>query len=213
LKTPITVISGYADALCAGKVPPEEVDRYLRAIQQKSTVLVDLIGEFSEYGKVEHPQFKLHRIKTDFCEFVRSYLVRHYDEIDLNGFSLEVDIPENPQYVLLDEFQFLRVLDNLVSNSLKHNRLGTVLSVDVVPLDESVVLRFADNGARIQGNQAKRIFEPFVTGDAARSNPGSGLGLSISRRIVELHGGTIALSPSPHHGRTNEFVITLPTLR
>ena len=110
----------------------------------------------------------------------------------------------------MDRLQFTRALDNLFSNALRHNRLGTVLFADVAEENGAAVIRVADNGEGIPPARRAHIFEPFVTGDDARSSPGSGLGLSITRRIVERHGGTVELAARTAPGRTTEFVITLP---
>ena len=210
LKTPITVIAGYIDAICDGKVPPEELQRYLQAIQAKAETLTELINAFHEYSKVEHPEFVIHPTRLDLCEFSREYLAGKYDEIDLAGFTLEVDIPERPIWCMLDELQFRRVLDNLIANALRHNRLGTVLFFDLAVSGGSAVLRVADNGAGIPADRAARIFEPFVVGSDARTGKGSGLGLAITRRIVALHGGEISLAARPALGRSTEFVVRLP---
>ena len=159
---------------------------------------------------MEHPEFVLHTERTDLCEFLREYLAGKYDEIDLAGFSLEVSIPERPVFCALDQLQFRRVLDNLLSNALRHNRLGTVLFFDVSAEEGAAVLRVADNGAGIPPDRIKYIFEPFVVGSDARSGTGSGLGLSITKRIVEKHGGAVFLSPRPAPGRSTEFVLRLP---
>lgn len=210
LKTPITVIAGYIDAICDGKVPPQEQERYLRAIHGKAEALTELVNAFHEYSKVEHPEFVLHPERTDLCEFLREYLARKYDEIDLAGFSLEVSIPERPVFCPLDPMQFRRVLDNLLSNALRHNRLGTALFFDISAGTKTALLRMGDNGSGIPPERAKRIFDPFVVGSEARSGKGSGLGLSITRRIMEKHGGSIALNPHPTPGRSTEFLLELP---
>ena len=210
IKTPVTVISGTIDAICGGKVPPEEQERYLRMIQRKAASLAELAGAFHEYSKVEHPRFVLHPRRVDLCEFLRAYLAARYDEIDLAGFSLEPDIPESPVWCQVDELQLSRALDNLLSNSLRYNRLGTALYVELETGPGTVTVRVADNGNGIPPERRSRIFEPFVTGSDSRTGSGSGLGLSITRRIVEKHGGTIALNPRPAPGRSTEFVMTLP---
>ena len=210
LKTPITVIAGYIDAICDGKIPPQEQERYLRAIQAKAENLTELVNAFHEYSKVEHPAFVLHTEPTDLCELLRAYLARKYDEIDLAGFTLQIDIPQRPVLCDLDQLQFRRVLDNLLSNALRHNRLGTVLFFDISAGAGNALLKIGDNGEGIPPDRVKHIFEPFVVGSDARSGGGSGLGLSITRRIVEKHGGTIALSPRPEPGRSTEFIISLP---
>lgn len=210
LKTPITVIAGYIDAIQDGKVPPEEQGRYLQAIQGKAAALTELVNAFHEYSKVEHPEFVLHTQPTDLCEFLRAYLAEKYDEIDLAGFGLDIDLPDHPLRCELDPLQFRRVLDNLLSNALRHNRLGTMLFFTVTAREDQAVLTVADNGTGIPPQRAKDIFEPFVVGSDARSGQGSGLGLAITRRILELHGGAIILSPRPARGTGTEFVLTLP---
>ena len=210
LKTPITVIAGYIDAICDGKVPPEEQTRYLRAIQSKAETLTELVNAFHEYSKVEHPEFILHPERTDLCEFLREYLANKYEEIDLAGFSLEISIPERAIFCQLDPLQFRRVLDNLLSNALRHNRLGTVLFFDVDVEGTCAVMRVADNGSGIPPERIPYIFEPFVVGSDARSGTGSGLGLAITRRIMEKHGGSIVLAPRPAPGRSTEFILHLP---
>ena len=212
IKTPVTVIAGYADALAAGKIPPEDQPRCLEAIRSRTQALTGLVNAFHEYAKVEHPAFVLHTERTDLCEFLRVYLAGKYGEIDLAGFTLEVSIPETPLFCALDPFQFTRVLDNLLSNSLRHNRLGTLLAVSLRGGGKTAVLTVADNGSGIPPKQMQTIFEPFVVGSDARSSGGSGLGLSITRRIVALHGGAIALSAHPALGCGTEFVLTLPLL-
>ena len=213
IKTPVTVICGAADALCDGKVPEEERDRTLRMIQQKAADLARLTDAFHEYSKTQHPRFELQLRRVDVCEFLRAWLARRYDEIDLAGFSLELVIPETPAFCMVDELQLRRALDNLLSNALRHNRLGTLLFVEAEPGPQKITVRIADNGAGIPPERRKTIFEPFVTGSDARTGTGSGLGLAITRRILEKHGGSIRLNEKPAPGRSTEFVLTLPLAR
>lgn len=208
LKTPVTVISGYVDALADGKVPPEEQARYLAAIRSRADALTRLINAFHEYSKVEHPRFALQRQTTDLCEYLREYLAAKYDEISLAGFALQVDIPETPCLCAIDGFELGRALDNLIGNALRYNRLGTVVSVSLTVEDSRAVVKVADNGAGIPADRLESIFEPFVVGSDARNQGGSGLGLSITRRIVELHGGSISAASAPRTGTV--FTIRLP---
>lgn len=218
LKTPITVISGYAKAISDGKVPPEKVDSYLKLIDRKSEELNSLINSFHEYSKVEHPEFTISPDEKDICEFMRGYLAERYDEIKLSGFTLKAVIPETPIMCSLDSYQMKRALDNILYNSLKYNSLGTVIAVSVnerEPADESrhgkVKITLADNGTGITGENAENIFEPFVMGDKSRSGGGSGLGLAITKRIITAHGGTIRLIDPKPDGFSTEFEIILPT--
>ena len=208
LKTPVTVIAGYVDALADGKVPPEEQGRYLAAIRSRTEALTGLINAFHEYSKVDHPQFSLQRRELDLCEYLREYLAAQYDAIELAGFALDVSIPEEPCPCSLDPFQMGRALDNLIGNALRYNRLGTVLTVTLRHQGGEALLTIADNGEGIPPDRAAAIFDPFVVGSDARSGGGSGLGLSITRRLVELHGGTITLDNHPGQGAA--FLLRLP---
>lgn len=208
LKTPVTVIAGYVDALADGKIPPAEQERYLAAIRTRTEALTRLINAFHEYSKVDHPQFGLQQRELDLCEYLREYLANQYDTIQLAGFTLEVSIPETPCPCSLDPFQFGRALDNLIGNALRYNRLGTLLTVTLAPEPGWAELTVADNGEGIPPDRAAAIFEPFVVGSDARTEGGSGLGLSITRRLVELHGGTITLDNHPGEGAA--FLIRLP---
>ena len=213
LKTPVTVISGYAKAIQDQKIAPEKVTAYLRMIEARTEELNQLVNSFHEFSKVEHPAFILHTEISDVCEFVRMYLADRYDEIDLAGFYLEAEIPEEPIFCAVDPSQFRRVLDNILYNSLKHNSLGTVLAVRVRTADregKKVSIRIADNGTGIPEERREKIFEPFVVGDESRGESGSGLGLAITRRIVQAHGGSGRLCYPASPGFSTEFEILLP---
>lgn len=210
LKTPVTVIAGYVDALADGKIPPEEQGRYLAAIRSRTEALTKLINAFHEYSKVDHPQFSLQLRRLDLCEYLREYLAAQYDAIELAGFALDVSIPETPCPCDLDPFQMGRALDNLVGNALRYNRLGTILTVRLELRNGEALITVADNGEGIPPDRAAAIFDPFVVGSDARSGGGSGLGLSITRRLVELHGGTITLDNRPGEGAAFRICLPLP---
>jgi signal transduction histidine kinase len=218
LKTPITVIEGYARAVSDGMVPLDQQPRYLRIICQKAALLDSLIEAFSTYSKLEHPDYRPALARTDLCECVREYLAGKFDEVELAGCGLDVEIPDAPVWCLLDAQMWDRVLDNLLANALRHNPPGTRIRVSVAPPAPgagegrpmaSVLLE--DSGAGIAPEVAPHIFEPFAMGDASRtSRGGSGLGLSIAKKIVEAHGGTIALLAPDGIWKTR-FSMRLPT--
>ena len=213
LKTPITVIQGYSKAICDGLVPGEKLPQYLQTIYQKSNSLTDLINTFYEYSKLEHPDFSLCPAQTDLCEFMREYLAAKYNELELSGFRLEVDIPETPLWCMLDAPVFTRVLENLTANALRHNPSGTAMFFCVSLWDGKARILVADDGVGIPPKLAQNIFDPFVVGDESRnSRQGSGLGLAVSRHIVEAHGGTIRLVLPPKPGYSTEFELLLPTV-
>jgi len=210
LKTPITVISGYARALHDGLIKEDEVQDYLRIINQKSGSVADLINQFYEYSKLQHPEYSFEMEKLNVAEFLREFLVDKIDELNVNGYALEVNFPDNEVgFIRGNAMQLRRVFENLIANTVAHTPKGTLLSFDMGCTSEKVLIRYEDNGGGISEEVADRIFEPFVVSDPARNKSGSGLGLSIAKKIVEYHGGTIVLEK--YAGKTQtSYLITLP---
>lgn len=212
LRTPITVIQGYAKAVNDGLIAEDEKERYLNTIYHKANGLAELIQIFYDYSKLEHPDFALAMEKRDLCEFVREYLAFKYEEVDMAGFLLEAEIPTQPILVEFDAIQMKRVFENIIGNSLKHNKRGTTILLEIKLVDNSIWITVGDDGVGIPEEIVATLFEPFVVGDESRNNKqGSGLGLAIAKRIVEAHGGSIELvQPLPsHYGMTTEIRIKL----
>lgn len=193
LKTPITVVQGYAQALRDGVIPPEDQPKYLDIIDRKATCLNELINAFYDYSKTEHPDYHLNPESTDICNYLRDYVADRYAELETGGFRIETQIPEAHVFCMIDRMQFRRVLENIVNNSVRYNKPGTTLYFDVNAGTSTVSILLGDNGTGIPEEVGNRVFEPFVVGEESRSRQGSGLGLSVARRIVELHGGTLTL--------------------
>ena len=198
LKTPITVIHGYAQALKDGVADREAEQKYLDAIYTKTDMVAELIDTFHEYSKLDHPQFDFEIAEGDICEYFREYLAMKYEELDLAGFGMEAELPDEAIIYPFDHAQFKRVFENLITNSFRHNSAGTTIFADITESDGSVVIHIGDNGKGIPEDIRETIFEPFVVGNRSRtSGKGSGLGLAISKRIVEAHGGSIRLVDDP----------------
>ena len=108
--------------------------------------------------------------------------------------EFEIDIPEEPIELMVDRLQMSRVITNLINNALKHNDKNTTITLMMQQVKEGLQVIVKDNGVMIDPILADHIFEPFVIADASReSKSGSGLGLSIAKKIVEMHGWTIEL--------------------
>ena len=198
IKTPITVIQGYSQAVCDDLVDEATKKKYLDIICKKSEAVAELTNTLHEYSKLEHPSFNLKREENDICEYLRLYLASKYQELDVAGFELEADIPDKKIMFSFDKEQLKRVFENLITNSFRHNKKGTLIYAEMTDDDENITIRIGDNGKGIPKEMRSTIFKPFVVGDMARTGAkGSGLGLAISRKIVEEHGGIIRLSDDP----------------
>ena len=197
LRTPITTIGGYAKALNDGLVTSDEKRKeYLEAIENKSERMNDLITLLFDYVRLDSENYQLRLEKTDIAELLRENAAFLYADIEEKEMEFEIKIPEEPIFFEIDRLQFSRVITNLINNALKHNKPGTKIGIALEEDKKSGILEIvvSDNGDMISPLVAEHIFEPFTMADSSReSKGGSGLGLSIVKKIVEMHGWTITL--------------------
>lgn len=210
LKTPMTVIQGFSKAIRDGLVSEEEKPKYLDLIVAKAEHASELINEFYEYSKLEHPDFMLNKQDTDVSELARSYLAGRYDEFGICGYELEVDITEEKLLCEADGTQLTRVFENLINNFFKYTPVGSTLYFGVRKDGADALMTIADNGGGIAEESRADIFAPFVVSEESRKNQGSGLGLAVCQKIVTLHGGTIVLSDKPMEGYNTQFDVRVP---
>lgn len=190
LRTPITTVYGYAKALNDGMVKPEEQQEYLKAIQVKSARMNDLIQILFDYVKLGSTGFQLNITQLDLSELLRQNAALLYSDMEEAGMEFVVDIPEEVCMISADELQLSRVITNLLTNAIRHNPKGSqILLVQKQENLNKITVVIADNGERISPELVSHLFEPFTMGDQSRnSKNGSGLGLSIAYKIMELHG-------------------------
>lgn len=210
LKTSLTAIQGYSQAFKDNIVQEHKKEQYLTAIHDKTIIATDLINRLFEYSKLEHPDYQLKLKKIEINKFSKEYLAKKYQEIEINGFVLNVEIPEDKYVCCIDTELFTRLYDNLISNILKHNKSGTQILFKIFSQKDTVKIIVADNGRGIPNNIKENLFNPFVTGNKARtSGEGTGLGMTIIKKIVDLHNGRIYLKDITCQGYVTEFNIEL----
>lgn len=199
LRTPMTTVSGYSKAIADGMVPEAKMKEYLEAIQTKSKRVNDLITLLFDYVKLDTDGFKLVKQDTDIAELTREAGAFVYQDVEDAGMGFDVDIPEEVITVPMDRLQMSRVITNLLTNAIKHNKKGTDIGLYLYREDDYVRVLVADTGDKIDKENAEHIFEPFVMGDESRSSKGgTGLGLSIAKKVVEMHGFNIKLVQGSH---------------
>lgn len=213
LKTPITTISGYAQALCDGMITaPDRQKQYLEAIYNKSNRMCDLISVLFEYVKIDSEGFTLQKKYMDVVEVFRENIALFYSDYERKGIEVVIDLPEERILYPIDKIQFSRALANLLSNALRHVDAGERITLRLLWEEEAeqIWIVIGDSGRQIEDEVAKRIFEPFVMGDVSRnSRGGSGLGLSIASKIIRMHGGELYLDRNSTEEYTKAFIITL----
>lgn len=208
IKTPITTLCSYSKALSDGLVQGGKRQEYLDAIYHKSMRMNELVTLLFEYVKMDSSGFELHREECDLCEIVRECTAALYTDFEEHKIALLAEIPETTMPYSTDKVQMVRAVTNLLSNAVRYGKEGGKTLVQL----QEYMITVADDGVQIDEELAKHIFEPFSRGDRARSTKGgSGLGLSIASKIVQMHGGELKLNLDYGQGYTKAFQIILDT--
>lgn len=211
LKTPMTTISGYAGALANGMVEdPDKQREYHLAIKAKSTQMNQLINQLLSYSKLGTPQYQMKFTRVDLVELLRAACAALFGEIESRQMKLELCLPDKPIFHMADSLETDRAIVNLLTNAIRHNSAGSLLSVGLTEDPSRIEIQIADNGAAIPETIAGNLFEPFVSGSDARSTgSGTGLGLAIVKKVMEQHHGEVLVldAPSPY---TKMFVLRFP---
>lgn len=212
LKTPITAIKGYVEGIQDGVADtPEKMEKYLKTIYNKANEMNLLINELTLYSKID-----TNRIPYSFAPIsVNAYFDDCATELKMELESKGVEFEysnyvENEQKIIADPEQLKRVVNNIVSNSLKYNgkNYGKI-SLRVKDVGDFIQVELEDNGKGIAAKDLPNIFDRFYRTDASRnsSKGGSGIGLSIVKKIIEDHGGKIWATSKEGIGTIMYFVI------
>lgn len=212
LKTPMTMIMGYARLIKEGDLDESTKERYLDTIIEQTGNANSLLEDMLEYAKLGSTEYKLTCENGDIAELLRQVTADSFPELEKKNMTVDVNIPQDHVFCSFDPTQMKRVFANLIGNAIKHNPNGINI---VVSLDDrrscgdGIEILVSDNGPKISDELQAGLFEPFRTGDDSRkTGNGSGLGLSVSRKIVMLHKGTLDYSQSRVPGYKS-FVIRL----
>jgi signal transduction histidine kinase/AraC-like DNA-binding protein/ABC-type sugar transport system substrate-binding protein len=218
LRTPLNVIVGYSQAALAVPNPygcelPEALVQDLQHIYHSGEHLIRLINDLLDLSRAEIDELDLFPEAID----TRPFLTDVFHSMASSGAAQDgvtwrLELPDRLPLIQADPVRLRQILFNLLSNARKFTAQGEiVLGAEVAPPHLHLWVR--DTGVGIPIDQQERIFEPFVTGDqAVRRQEGVGLGLSITRRLVALHGGSMTLESQPGQGSTFHVYLPLPTL-
>lgn len=173
--------------------------------------LVHLVDDLLDVSRISRGKIRLRRERTELSVALHSALETTRPAIDAAAHQLTVTLPSEPLYVDGDTTRLAQVFSNLLGNSAKYTPPGGRIQLSAVQEGTEIVVRVADNGVGISAEMLERVFEMFSQGDRSpeRTQGGLGIGLTIVRRLVELHGGTV-VAHSDGPGKGSEFVVRLP---
>jgi signal transduction histidine kinase len=211
LRTPLNAILGFSQVLekrLFGELN-EKQEEYVEDIRSSGDHLLSLINDVLDLSKVEAGQIELEVAPFSLREAVERGVVMVRERASKNGVALAAEIEPEVQVVSGDERRIRQILFNLLSNAVKFTPAGGRIDVSARLVDEEIQLAVADTGPGIPPEDIDRIFEEFQQTDAgAKQRDGTGLGLALSKRLVELHGGRIWAESEVGVG--SRFVFTLP---
>jgi signal transduction histidine kinase len=211
LRTPIASLHGYLETLLLkeGQLSREEQRTYLQIALNHSEKLAALVADLFELARLDSGEIRIHDEPFMLAELVQDVLLKFQLASQRSGVTLDADFPKDLPFVSADIKLIERVLDNLVENALRHTASGGTVKVLLRPQGEAVTVQVADTGRGIPEVDLNRIFDRFYQaheGDRS-SNDGAGLGLAIAKRILELHGITIAVDSEVGVGTTFRFAL------
>ena len=196
LKTPITAVKGYVEGIMDGVADtPEKMDRYVRTIYNKTNVMDHLINELTFYSKID-----TNRIPYTFSKlYVEDYFSDCAEELGLEMETRGIELVyanyvEKDVQVIADGEQIRRVIHNIVSNAIKYmEKPKGIIQLRVKDVGDFIQVEIEDNGKGIAAKDLPYIFDRFYRTDVSRnsSKGGSGIGLSIVKKIMEYHGGKV----------------------
>lgn len=212
LRTPLAALRGYLDTLLIkeGILSAEERRACLEIAARQSEHLGDLVSQLFELAKLDFKDVTLQREPLQLSELAFDVMQKFKPAAERKQVSLKTEASPEVPYVRADIGMIERVLENLIQNALTHSPPSSVITVSVTPGEREVKVEVADNGSGIPEDQLPFIFERFYRVDKSRSTSsgGAGLGLAITRRILELHGSEIRVESRPAAG--TRFSFTLP---
>jgi PAS domain S-box-containing protein len=210
LRTPLTTIMGYTELLLSDNQFDQEQYRvFLSYIMEKAEILQRIVDDLLQQGHVEFGRtVVLKRTRCHLDEIINRYVDHYRREHLIHQFK--TDLPEKPISAYIDSDRIGQVLDNLLSNSVKYSPEGGLINSSAEVRDDLCIVKIRDEGIGMSQAQKARAFEKFFRGNFSDTAVGGlGLGLTISKNIVEAHGGRIWIESEPGSGTTILFSLPL----
>ncbi len=209
LRTPLTSIIGYSKLMLDHEFDPATRRRFLETIHREATRLSGLVNDFLDLARLESGRARISKKPVQLRPLLEECIAIMRPQADSRRITIRLAIPPLLPPVPADEDRLRRVVLNLLSNAIKFNRDEGLVEVKVEAAEKEVRISISDTGIGILPEELPLIFEKFYRGRSEEEVPGSGLGLSIARQIVEAHGGKIWVESVPGQGSTFSFTIPL----
>lgn len=214
LKTPITAIKGYVEGIMDGVADtPEKMDKYIKTVYNKANDMDRLINELTIYSRIDANRIPYTFLRLNVSEYFNDCIEEVGLDLESKGIELHYSnmVPEGVR-IIADPEQLKRVINNIISNSIKYmdkEKEKSIIKFRLIDEENAIRVEIEDNGRGIASKDIPNIFDRFFRTDSSRnsSKGGSGIGLSIVKKIVEDHGGYIWATSKEGEGTCMHFVI------
>jgi signal transduction histidine kinase len=200
LRTPLAVIQGNVEALIDGVYPADA--EHLEPILEATRDMERLIEDLRTLSLAEAHRLVLHREPTDLGTLLPEVVAGYRSQAEENGIQLIVTVADSVPVLDLDPARMREVVGNLLANALRHTPSGGTVDLVARLVGDQVEVTVRDTGRGMEPDELDRIFQRFYR---SPDSPGSGLGLSIARDLVEAHGGSLTATSEPGRGTTLRF--------
>lgn len=207
VRTPLTTLIGYLDAVHKGVVTGTEREEYIEISRRKAYDLKGYIDVLFDWFKLNSDEFAMTIQRTEAAELTRNILIDWIPLLEDQNIEYSIEIPNQAVIANLDPDSYLRIINNLLQNVITHSQADSV-DILLTKREDIMQLSISDNGVGIGKEDLKQIFSRLYKCDKSRSDKGSGLGLSIAYQLTEKMGGQLSVESSSGQGAT--FILTLP---
>ncbi len=214
LRNPLTPIRNAAELLRRVGPDPERLNWAQGIIERQVKHLARLVDDLLDVARITRGKIELHREPLEVSTAIRTAVEISKPLLESRGHSFTASAPARPLWIRADPGRIAQVLGNLLNNAARYTPEGGTISLSANEEGNDVVFRVVDNGAGISSDMLSNIFDLFAQGErpANSLHDGLGVGLTLVRHLVDLHGGTVEVfSPGPNQG--SEFVVRLPLLQ
>ncbi|MGM1047785.1 MAG: sensor histidine kinase [Bacillota bacterium] len=189
LRTPLTSMLGYIELLQEEHLSAQEASEYLIVVEKRAKALRSLIDSFYDLSRIEARDYPIMLQKIDLQVLLQRALADHYSEITAAGFQVILDLSDTNCFVIADEESVMRIYMNVLQNVLKHGQRSLHLFQGLK--DDQIVTILSNETLTLQEEDLPFLFERSFTGDRARSEGNSGLGLAVVKGLMEQMGGSV----------------------
>lgn len=209
LRSPLTSIKGFAQAMLDGTVEEHSFARYLGIIQEEAGRLARLTSDLLDLAQYDAGKLEINKQPVDLVEAVKRTLARMTPQLEAKDLRLHLRESTGRLVVLADPDRLEQVVGNLLDNAIRYSPPGREIRVAVLSADDTATVAVSDQGPGIPAPELPRIWDRFYKVDKSRAEGGTGLGLALVRSLVEANGGEVRVSSTPGQGSTFSFSLPL----